>query len=264
MLRAAVEHDLAGERIAGVVQDLAQHRLAPAAARARPAAGAAARFRRSGTGACCNACALRDLLRSAARAFSLLQASTATRNSRPCRYSASRGASARHLQRIQHGAGDLAHHGQRVASAHRPPAARSQCSAKTIDLGAGRGALLEEWRRTVFHQSENHACAGRAGRAGMAQQPCVTPACPGSDSAYAVRRLFVREDRTELVHALERHAGTAHHAGQRIFGDDAPAGRFLPSAGGRGRAAARRRRSASCLFRRCRRRVRAASARARS
>src|SRR4051794_32805052 len=31
--------------------------------------------------------------------------------------------------------------------------------------------------------------------------------------------LLVREDRTQLVHALERHARTAHHAGQRIFGD---------------------------------------------
>src|SRR5450830_1417375 len=32
-------------------------------------------------------------------------------------------------------------------------------------------------------------------------------------------RLLVGEDRAELVHALQRHAGTTHHAGERVFGD---------------------------------------------
>src|SRR5450830_797955 len=35
-----------------------------------------------------------------------------------------------------------------------------------------------------------------------------------------VTELFVGEDRTQFVHAVERHAGTAHNASQRVFGDD--------------------------------------------
>ena len=58
--------------------------------------------------------------------------------------------------------------------------------------------------------------AARRQRAGSREAETVRPAA--SRERTAGEHLLVGEQRTELVHALQRHAGTAHHTGERVFG----------------------------------------------
>ena len=107
-------------------------------------------------------------------------------------------------------------------SVYQRPSGTAPTPRRTASFGQGRGPLPEKRRRCAVEGAERHG--GPRGH-----ERSVRPSLGGENAA-------------QPVHALQRHAAAAHHAGQRVLRPPAPAARFLRPAGGRGRAAARRRR----------------------
>ena len=148
MLRAAVEHDLAGKRVTRVVQHFAQHRLDRQPLRRSQQPAQIGIFSNEEL-ALLQRLRIASLLAAELAVFALQQ-----RHGTQIAAGGIQGVARRqgcHLQRIKHGAGKLAQHGKRVGAGvyHQQNDGEQR---EENDLGTGRGALLEEWRRIVFHQ----------------------------------------------------------------------------------------------------------------
>ena len=147
VLDAAIEHDLAGGRIARVVQDFGQHGFDR---------HALARFHQFAQMVVFDDIELRllqDLRRGDLFVLEVAHLFFQRRQRGKIRADAERHVARhqrRHLHRIQHGADRLAHGGQSV-HARIDQQQGDRNAGEHHHLDAGGGALFEKWRRTVFH-----------------------------------------------------------------------------------------------------------------